>query len=153
MPVSTEKEFGRVAGMSIDPSPSKTPVPQRVGPLVIWGYFTVGLLSVIFFRIIPVANYMNPFLGRLSWYGAVICSMIFFGRRGKISRRRLRLVRERELVEKIENRKPLSEEEYEILSYILWSNQASKEWVNYLAIFILSFVALVVAIFLDLRVL
>lgn len=128
-------------------------IPKRVSPWVIWGYFVMGLLSVVFFRIIPIANYVDPLLGRLSWYGAVIFSMIFFGRRGKISRRRLRLVRGRELVEKIENRKSLSEEDYEILSYILWSNQASKEWANYLAIFILSLLALVVAILLDLRVL
>lgn len=77
--------------------------------------------------------------------------MIFFGRRGKISKRRLRLVRERDLVGKIESRKPLSEEDYQTVSYILWSNQASKEWANYLAIFILSFVSLIVALILDLR--
>lgn len=128
-----------------------TPIPPRVGPGVIWGYFIVGLLSVIFFRLIPIANYVHPILGKLSWYGAVISSMIFFLRRGKISRRRLRLVQERELVEKVEGRKPLTDEEYQTLGYILWSNQASKEWANYLAIFILSLLGLVVAVILDLR--
>jgi len=110
-------------------------------------------MSVIFFRLIPIFNHFSPFLGKLSWYGAVISSMFFFGRRGRVSQRRLRLVKERQLVEKVGARTPLSQEDYETLHYILWSNQVSKEWANYLAIFILSGVALVVAIILDLRVL
>ncbi len=128
---------------------SKT--PPRVGPFVIWGYFFIGLLSVIFFRIIPIASHVNPLFGKISWYGAVICSMIFFWRRGKISRRRLRLIQERGLVEKVETRTPLNQEDYETIGYILWSNQASKEWVNYLAIFILSLLALAIALALDLH--
>ena len=124
-------------------------VPQRATPLVIWGYFVLGLASVVLFRLIPILNHLNLFWGHLAWYGAVISSMIFFGRRGNVSKRRLKLVRERQLVEKVEGRKPLSEEDYETLHYILWSNQVSKEWVNYLAIFILSLVALVIAFILD----
>lgn len=121
----------------------------RPGPVVIWGYFIVGLLSVIFFRIIPIVNRIHPLWGRLSWYGAVVSSMIFFGRRGRISRRRQLLVRERDLVEKVEKRSPLSEDDYQTLGYILWSNQVSKEWANYLAIFVLSLLSLVVALALE----
>lgn len=90
-------------------------IPQRATPFAIWGYFVLGLVSVILFRLIPILNHLNPFWGHLAWYGAVISSMVFFGRRGNVSKRRLRLVRERGLVEKIENRKPLSEEDYETL--------------------------------------
>jgi len=126
-------------------------IPQRATPFVIWGYFVLGLVSVILFRVIPIANHFHPFLGRLAWYGAVISSMIFFGRRGRISKRRLRLVKERQLVEKIEKRQSLTDEDYDAIHYILWSNQVSKEWVNYLAIFVLSLAALVIALILDLR--
>lgn len=127
-------------------------VPQRASAWVIWGYFALGLLSVILFRIIPVADRIHPLGGRLAWYGAVVSSMIFFGRRGKISRRRQRLVQERELVEKVAKRTSLNGEDYETLEYILWSNQASKEWANYLAIFILSLLSLIVALALELLV-
>jgi len=60
------------------------------------------------------------------------------------------VIRDLGLLEKIENREPLTEDDFEGLNYVMWSLSVSKERLNYLVIFTFSIIAILVSLVLDL---
>lgn len=59
------------------------------------------------------------------------------------------MLRDLGLLEKIDRREALSEEDFEGLNYVMWSLSVSKERLNYLVIFAFSVIAIVLSLALD----
>lgn len=116
-------------------------------------YFWIGIISAILLRMILIADHYNSLISDLMWYMGVIGYLIFFAHRYDIAKRRYGVIKNLGLLEKIEMRRPLSEDDFDGLDYIMWSLSVSKERLNYLAIFILSMVAIALSLLLDLGIL
>jgi uncharacterized protein YacL len=123
--------------------------PHTVPKSMIYGFFVIGLLSAIAFRIIIVFQHMEPVWVRPVWYAGVLGYLIFFLYRYFISKKRKRAIREYKLIEKVKANACLSEEDRKVVIYLLASIEKSLEDVNYYIIFILSILAIIVDILLS----
>jgi len=112
-------------------------------------FFYLGMISALLFRSTIIANHFNPVIGRTFWYIAVTGYIFFFGYRFYISKKRRRVIKEKQLLLKVDQT-DLSKEDKESLNYLLSSLSKSKEMINYIFIFILSIVAVMMDIFLTL---
>lgn len=120
--------------------------PKIVPKPVIIAFFILGLLSSVAFRAIILFQKLSPGWVRPVWYFGVIGYMLFFMYRYGISLRRKRTIAQTNIIEKVRAGAALSPEDREAALYLLSSVQKSREDWNYLAIFVLS----VVAVALDL---
>ena len=115
----------------------------RIVPLpVIVALLAVGLASSLAFRLIIVAEHVEPGWVRPLWYAAVLLNAVFFAYRYWISRRRVRAVIGADLDRKLYRGEPLSGDEREQAAAILHSIRISPERWNYLVIFFLSAAAI-----------
>lgn len=115
--------------------------PHTVSPLVINLFFLMGLLSAFAFRVLVVLAHFNSQWFRPVWYLGVVGYFGFFLYRYLISRKRRQAISDFQLIAKLESGEPLSEVDREVVVYILKSLVKSRENVNYMAIFILSVLA------------
>ena len=116
--------------------------PKILPKPVIVGFFLVGLLSSVAFRAIILFQKFSPQLVRPVWYFGVIGYMLFFMYRYRISTRRKRAITQTNIIEKLNSDAALSEEDRQAALYLLKSVQKSPEDWNYLAIFVLSILAI-----------
>ncbi|MEW5895192.1 MAG: hypothetical protein AB1650_05500 [Candidatus Omnitrophota bacterium] len=114
-------------------------------------FFLIGLFSTLSFRLIIIVQHSSPSLVRIFWYLAVLSNLIFFLFRYHISCKRKYAIQECSLIEKLRTEQPLNARDREALAYLLTSIDRSYENLNYLSIFILSAVAILVDIFISLR--
>ncbi len=122
-------------------------VPKSVANL----FFLLGLISAISFRAIILVQHTSPGLVRVFWYFAVITNLIFFLFRYHISLKRKRAINDKELLSKLSTEQPLGKEERAVLTYLLTSIGRSKENLNYLSIFTLSILTIIVDIVIFLQ--
>ncbi len=108
----------------------------------IYGYFVLGLATAIAFRALIVIDHVQPAWVRPVWYFGVLGNLVFFFHRFRISEKRKRAVAEYELIEKIQSRAELSSMDREVIVYLLRSIKLSPENINYLIIFLFSFLAI-----------
>jgi len=101
-------------------------------------------------RIIEPLNLVNPFYGKLSWYVGVAGFFLFFIYKYKEMKARSRVIEELELVPKLASERPLRKEERMLLAELVCSQNSWKERANFFAIFLLSALALVFALYMDL---
>ena len=111
-------------------------------PVVIL-FFCIGVASAIAFRIIIVFRYHHQHLFRTVWYIGIIGYILFFLYRALIARRRKRMIKQFNLLKKLESDRPLDADSREALHYIIASLKKSKENYNYYIIFILSIIAVI----------
>lgn len=123
--------------------------PHTFPGYIIYGFFFIGLVSAVAFRSIIVFIRLEPSWVRPVWYAGVLGYIGFFLYRYGISRRRKNAIRDYGLIEKIQVDTCLSEEEREVVTYLLSSIKKSREDINYLAIFLLSILAVLADIFLS----
>ncbi len=123
--------------------------PHTFPGYVIQGFFLIGLVSAIAFRSIIVFERLEPSWVRPVWYAGVLGYIGFFLYRYGISRRRKNAIRDYGLIEKIQVDTCLSEEEREVMTYLLSSIKRSREDINYLVIFLLSILAVLADIILS----
>ena len=114
-----------------------------------WIFFIIGLIATISIRIVMVVAHINPLYGKIAWYTGVGGFLVFFMYKFRVSQQRARLIRQRELMEKINNEKQLTKEDYGIISAILCALSSRKERINYIFIFGLSIIAILLAIYMD----
>lgn len=76
------------------------------------------------------------------WYMGITGYLLFFYYRYRISLKRKAAVRDYRLIEKLEGGEPLSDEDREVLTYLLKSIKVSLEDRNYELIFLLSILAI-----------
>jgi hypothetical protein len=117
-------------------------IPKVVPQPVIIGFFLLGLLSSVAFRAIILLQKYNPGWVRAVWYFGVVGYMLFFIYRYYISHRRKGAINHTNVIEKIRNGETLTHHEREAALYLLNSVRKSQEDWNYLAIFVLSIVAI-----------
>jgi hypothetical protein len=110
---------------------------------VVDGFFVLGLFSAFMFRILIVFTSWQPQWFRPVWYAGVLGYVLFFGFRFYISRKRRKVITTFGLAEKLEGREPLGEEDRKALLYLVHSIRKSRENINYLFIFVLSCLAIV----------
>ncbi len=109
---------------------------------VINAFFALGITSSVAIRLLIVFDHVARHLVRPAWYVGVSGYVIFFAYRYAITLRRRRLIREHGLIEKVAGGEPLGVEDREALGYVVQSVAKSRENVNYLVIFALSFAAI-----------
>jgi hypothetical protein len=116
--------------------------PHTLPKPVIYGFFILGLFSAVAFRIIIVFQHVEPSWVRPVWYMGILGYLAFFLYRYSISRRRKHFIKKYGLIPKLESKDPLSDEERQVVTYLLSSIQKSMEDLNYYIIFILSILAI-----------
>ena len=116
--------------------------PHTFPKPVIYGFFILGLLSAIAFRIIIVFQHIEPTWVRPVWYAGILGYIVFFLYRYSISRKRKNAIKEYDLINKLKTSNCLSDKDREIVTYLLSSIQKSMEDMNYYIIFILSILAI-----------
>jgi short subunit fatty acids transporter len=116
--------------------------PKIIPKPVIIGFFLLGLLSSVAFRAIILLQKYEPTWVRPVWYFGVLGYMAFFMYRYFISQRRKHAIAHSDIIEKIRIGATLNNDERDAALYLLKSVRASQEDWNYLAIFVLSIVAI-----------
>ncbi len=120
--------------------------PHLVPKQVIYGFFILGLISALSFRAIIVIKKLEPQWVRPVWYIGAIGYLLFFLYRYYIAKKRKRAIDKYQLIEKIKSNACLTDEDREVVIYLLSSLKKSLEEFNYFLIFIFS----IIAILLDL---
>jgi hypothetical protein len=123
-----------------------TTTPKIIPKPIIIGFFVIGLLSSVAFRALILFQKFNPAWVRPVWYFGVTGYTVFFLYRYRISQRRKRTIEQSGIIEKLRAGEALTAEDREAALYLVNSIRKSPEDWNYLAIFALS----VVAVILDL---
>ena len=114
-----------------------------------WIFFIIGLIATIAIRVVTVLINVDPIYAKIAWYIGIGGFFIFFVYKFKVSQTRSKLIEQRKLVDKISQKSQLTKEDYDLISAILCSLSSKKERINYLFIFGLSAIALILAIYFD----
>jgi len=122
----------------IEPSPK----PIR------WFFFWTGLIATIAYRIIIVLNLYSALWVKVSWYIGTVGFILYFGHRYDVARKRANLVKDHDLVGALDNC-DIDSDQKQALHYLVKTSLTSKSRYNSALIFILSFLALIVALYLD----
>ena len=117
-------------------------VPWILPKPIILSFFLLGVLSSVAFRALILFQKFSPQYVRPVWYFGVLGYMIFFMYRYGISLRRKQTIARTGIIKKLKNGDPLSDDDRKAALYLLSSVQKSREDWNYLAIFVLSVVAI-----------
>lgn len=115
--------------------------PHTFHPSVIYCFFALGIISAIAFRAIIVLQHIEPSWVRPIWYVGTIGYIIFFLYRYVIAKKRKATVERFQLINKIKAQACLTDEDREVVIYLLSSIKKSPEDINYLIIFLLSLMA------------
>lgn len=114
-----------------------------------WVFFIIGLIATIAIRAVTLLVYLNPIYGKIAWYVGIGGFLAFFVYKFRISQTMSRLISQKNLVDKVNHQKELTEEDYNLLGAILCALSSKKERINYLFIFVLSAIALLLAVYMD----
>lgn len=112
-------------------------------------FFIIGIISAIAIRLVTILADLKPIYGQFSWYVGVLGFLIFFVYKFIIEKRRQRLIKNKDIMNKIAKGQDLTEEERKIISDILCSLTSDKDKINYFVIFFTSAIALIMALYLD----
>jgi predicted tellurium resistance membrane protein TerC len=115
--------------------------PHTLPKYIIYGFFAIGLLSAITFRAIIIFQHVEPAWVRPVWYIAVAGYFLFFLYRFWISQKRKKAIRDYQLIEKVKANACLTDDDREVVLYLLSSIKVSLEDINYAIIFLTSIVA------------
>ncbi len=122
----------------------KKKLPHTFPTYIIYGFFLIGFISAVAFRSIIIFQRLEPTWVRPVWYLGTLGYVGFFLYRYEITKKRKRAIKEYGLIEKLQANAVLSEEEREVITYLLSSVKKSLEDINYLLIFLLSLLAILV---------
>lgn len=111
-------------------------------------FFLAGIIATIAYRIIIVLTLYDAFLVKISWYVGTIGFILYFGHRFDIARKRAALIRKYDLVKIVDN-SDVEHDEKQALHYLIQTTLTSKSRWNSAFIFVLTLLALFVAIVID----
>jgi len=123
--------------------------PQCKDSFASWLFFIVGIIATIAIRVVTLLMHLNPIYGKISWYVGVGGFFIFFMYKFRVLQARSQQIDKQSIVEKIDHRKQLTNEDHKLIGIILCSLSSRKERINYFVIFALSAVALIIAAYMD----
>jgi len=112
-------------------------------------FFVMGIIATIAYRIIIVLNLYSPLLVKIAWYIGTIGFIFYFGHRFDIARKRANLVKDYKLIETVDKADCIDSQKKLALHYLVKTSLTSKSQWNSGMIFILSFLALLIGIFMD----
>ena len=121
-----------------------TDKPHVVPKYVIYTFFVLGLISAVAFRGIIIFQHLDPSWVRPVWYIGTLGYFLFFLYRYMITKKRKHAVETFQLIDKVKTNAPLTNEDREVILYLLSSIRYSLEDINYAIIFILSVLAIAV---------
>lgn len=119
----------------------KPALPSR---FIIYGAFALGLATAIAVRAIIVLDHLHPSWVRPVWYFAVLGNFVFFFYRYRVSEKRKKAIVRHDLLKKLSAQQTLSNDDREVLIYLLSSLKKSPENLNYLIIVAFSIVAIAI---------
>ena len=114
-----------------------------------WVFFIIGLIATAAIRVVTVLMHIDPLYGKLAWYTGVGGFFLFFLYRYNIIKTRSDLILRNKLTEKIEQHQQLSADDYNVLEGIMCSLNSKKERINFMFIFVLSAITLLIALYID----
>lgn len=117
--------------------------PHTLHPSIIYCFFALGIISAVAFRAIIVFQRLEPSWVRPVWYVGAIGYMVFFLYRYYISEKRKKAIENFQLIEKLKANACLTDEDRDVVVYLLSSLRKSPENVNYFIIFLLSILAII----------
>jgi hypothetical protein len=115
-----------------------------------WFFFVVGILATLAYRIIIVLNFYDPLWVKISWYVGTVGFIFYFGYLYIVQSKRADLAIDNHLLSAVDKAKGIKREQRRALEYIVRSNARSKAKWNSGVIFLLSVLALIVGLVLDL---
>lgn len=121
------------------------PNPKPIRLLFFWA----GVIATLSYRIIIVLNFYSPVWVKVAWYIGTIGFILYFGHRYDIQKKRSELVSDYKLVDVVEKAPCVDEKQREALKYIVKTSLTSKSRWNSGFIFILSVIALIIGIVMD----
>lgn len=116
-----------------------------------WVFFFIGIVATISLRIIEPLRNINLLYAKISWYVGVTGFFLFFVYKYKILRERSKLIQKTGLKEKLASSSKLTDTDYALLAEVICSQDNWKDRVNFIVIFVLSALALVLALWFELR--
>lgn len=120
--------------------------PKPHSNFVRYLFFICGIIATLAYRAIVVIN--DRELVQFMWYLGTIGFIIYFLHRYQISQTRARLITENDLDRKVESL-ALSETDKASMRYIFGTLRSTKERWNSIVIFVSSFVALLLGLYID----
>ena len=114
-----------------------------------WIFFIIGLIATLAMRVVMVLIHVNPIYAKIAWYIGIGGFLAFFIYKFNVNQVRSNILNQRNLIEKINTKSALTEDDYKVMGAILCGVSSKKERINYFVIFGLSAVALVLAIYMD----
>lgn len=118
--------------------------PALPSKFIIYGAFALGLATAIAVRAIIVLDHLHPSWVRPVWYFAVLGNFVFFYYRYRVTEKRKKAINNHHLLEKLSARQILSDDDRDVLVYLLTSLKKSPENLNYLIIVAFSIVAIAI---------
>ena len=112
-------------------------------------YFWIGLAATFAYRVIIVLNFFDPVWVKIAWYVGTIGFIIYFWSRYRAVQQFQSLIDDNELVAAAQKSDDFSPEQTQALTHVLSSLKETKAQINYVMIFILSFIALIAGLYLD----
>jgi hypothetical protein len=113
-------------------------------------FFWIGIVATFCYRSIVVLNSVNMVWSQIAWYVGTVGFVLYFAHRYEISERRAKLIKQHALDEKVTHMQELSDDERAAMAYIFKTLTSTKEKWNYIFIFVLSAIALLLGAYLDL---
>lgn len=112
-------------------------------------FFWAGIIATIAYRIIIVLNQYDPLWVKIAWYIGTIGFVLYFGHRFNTASKRARLIKDYSLIEAVDKAECIDPQKKLALHYLVKTSLTSKSRWNSAAIFLLSFIALLLGIFMD----
>ncbi|MFH1836750.1 MAG: hypothetical protein ABH862_01370 [Candidatus Omnitrophota bacterium] len=114
-----------------------------------WFFLFIGILASVAMRAVVIFMHVNPAYANAAWYVGVGFFFVFFMYKFNISRTMSKIIIENGLIKKLKEDGDLDREDREVLGTILCGIVSSKERINFLVIFVLSGIALIAAVVMD----
>lgn len=111
--------------------------------------FIVGILATLAYRLIVILNHYSAVWVQIAWYIGTIGFIWYFAHRYNVEKRRDGVIIDLSLIEKIEKEQALDENDRSALVYVLKSLETSLAKWNYIAIFVISSLALIYGFYQD----
>jgi len=116
---------------------------------VSWIFFIIGLIATMAIRAVTILANIDPMYAKIAWYFGVFGFLLFFIYKFRVNQSRSDLIDRRNIMQKLIQKNRLTDEDYNFVSSIFCALRSKKERINYLFIFALSAIALILAIYLD----
>lgn len=113
-------------------------------------YFWIGLIATIAYRLIIIFNFYSPVWVKISWYLGTVGFILYFWHRYTIQKKRAGLVEEYDLINAVQATEYEDDRQKEAMNYIVKTTFTSKARWNSLFIFLLTVLALIVGVVMDL---